>query len=148
MRQLCSFFVVLILFQLSGFQSVMADDNWLRGDRARLQTLDKITARISTLDVPIGLTTRFGTLELYVHSCNYRPPDHPPDLEPHRSIALRTNLPVEDRPRLPRPALRVHPQAPHQQRARQNHILQYFGTHQRRDFPPVAAVARLFFERY
>ena len=79
MRQLCSFFVVLILFQLSSFHSVMADDNWLRGDRARLQTLDKITARISTLDVPIGLTIRFGTLELYVHSCNYRPPDHPPD---------------------------------------------------------------------
>jgi hypothetical protein len=79
MRQLCSYVVVLILFQLSGYHSVMADDYWLKGDRARLQTLDKITARISTLDVPIGLTTRFGTLELYVHSCNYRPPDHPPD---------------------------------------------------------------------
>lgn len=79
MRQLGLYFVVLILFQLSGFNSVMADDNWLKGDRARLQTLDKITARISTLDVPIGLTTRFGTLELYVHFCNYRPPDHPPD---------------------------------------------------------------------
>lgn len=79
MRRLCSVFWAVLMLQLSGMNISHADDNWLKGKRARLQTLDKITARISTLDVPIGLTTRFGTLELYVHSCNYRPPDHPPD---------------------------------------------------------------------
>lgn len=79
MRRLCAVFWAVLMLQLSGMNFSHADDNWLKGERARLQTLDKITARISTLDVPIGLTTRFGTLELYVHSCNYRPPDHPPD---------------------------------------------------------------------
>ena len=79
MRRLCSVFWAVLMLQLVCMNVSHADDNWLKGERARLQTLDKITARISTLDVPIGLTTRFGTLELYVHSCNYRPPDHPPD---------------------------------------------------------------------
>ncbi len=72
MRRLCSVFWAVLMLQLSCMNFSHADDNWLNGERARLQTLDKITARISTLDVPIGLTTRFGTLELYVHSCNYR----------------------------------------------------------------------------
>lgn len=79
MRRLCSVFWAVLMLQLFCMNISHADDYWLKGERARLQTLDKITARISTLDVPIGLTTRFGTLELYVHSCNYRPPDHPPD---------------------------------------------------------------------
>ena len=79
MRRLCSVFWAVLMLQLFCMNISHADDNWLKGERARLQTLDKITARISTLDVPIGLTTRFGTLELYVYSCNYRPPDHPPD---------------------------------------------------------------------
>lgn len=79
MRRLWTVFWAVLMLQISGMNISHADDNWLKGERARLQTLDKITARISTLDVPIGLTTRFGTLELYVHSCNYRPPDHPPD---------------------------------------------------------------------
>ncbi len=80
MRRLCSVFWAVLMLQFSCMNFSHADDNWLKGERARLQTLDKITARISTLDVPIGLTTRFGTLELYVHSCNYRPPDHPPTM--------------------------------------------------------------------
>lgn len=65
---------------MGGSDAVSANEgDWRNGERARLQTLDKITARISTIDVPIGVTTRFGTLELYVHACNFRPPDQPPD---------------------------------------------------------------------
>jgi len=75
---LALFMFLSALFFAAGEASANQGD-WRNGERARLQTLDKITARISTIDVPIGVTTRFGTLELYVHACNFRPPDQPPD---------------------------------------------------------------------
>lgn len=46
---------------------------------AILQALDKVTARVSRLEVTIGQTVRFGTLEIAVRACNQRPPDEPPD---------------------------------------------------------------------
>jgi hypothetical protein len=84
-RRFCVFAPILaLIFSLSAnvmFVSVASadDGDWRNGERARLQTLDKITARIATIDVPIGVTTQFGTLELYVHACKFRPPDQPPD---------------------------------------------------------------------
>jgi len=77
-----SFLALFMFLSALVFAAGEASSNqgdWRNGERARLQTLDKITARISTIDVPIGVTTRFGTLELYVHACNFRPPDQPPD---------------------------------------------------------------------
>ena len=41
---------------------------------AVLQALDKVTARISTLTMPLERTTRFGTLEVTVWACRKRPP--------------------------------------------------------------------------
>ena len=72
-------FMFLSALVFAAGESSSNQGDWRNGERARLQTLDKITARISTIDVPIGVTTRFGTLELYVHACNFRPPDQPPD---------------------------------------------------------------------
>lgn len=40
--------------------------------------LDKVTARISPLDVPIGETVRFGALTITPRVCNTRPPTEPP----------------------------------------------------------------------
>jgi len=54
-------------------------DSWLEAEQAKLQLLDKITARISTLDVPLQLPERFGTLEITVERCAYRPPEEPPE---------------------------------------------------------------------
>ncbi|MGE0745799.1 MAG: DUF2155 domain-containing protein [Rhodospirillales bacterium] len=44
-----------------------------------LQGLDKVTARISTLEVPIDQSVRFGTLEIRARACHKRPPDEPPE---------------------------------------------------------------------
>lgn len=44
-----------------------------------LQGLDKVTARISTLEVPIGHTVRFGTLKIIAWHCDKRPPEEPPE---------------------------------------------------------------------
>ncbi len=44
-----------------------------------LRALDKVTARISTIEAPIGETIRFGTLRILAQSCRTRPPEEPPE---------------------------------------------------------------------
>lgn len=46
---------------------------------AVLQGLDKVTARVSTIDAPIGRVVRFGTLEIIVRTCDKRPPEETPE---------------------------------------------------------------------
>ncbi len=46
---------------------------------ALLQGLDKITARISTFEAPIGAPVRFGSLEIVARACDKRPPEEPPE---------------------------------------------------------------------
>lgn len=46
---------------------------------AVLQGLDKVTARVSTLEVPLGEAVRFGTLEVIVRHCDKRPPEEMPE---------------------------------------------------------------------
>ena len=50
-----------------------------RGRDGDDQALDKITARISTIKVPINAPARFGTLSLVVRRCAYHPPEEPPE---------------------------------------------------------------------
>lgn len=57
----------------------MADDQWLRGNTAELQALDKITARISTLTAEVGTPFRYGSLQIVIHTCTYRPPTMAPE---------------------------------------------------------------------
>ena len=57
----------------------LASAAWVEGERARLQALDKITARISTLDVPIDTPVTFGTLSVLARRCAYHPPEEPPE---------------------------------------------------------------------
>jgi hypothetical protein len=49
------------------------------GETAIFTGLDKITARISRLEVPIGERVQFGTLEILADSCNKRPPTETPE---------------------------------------------------------------------
>ena len=46
---------------------------------AVLQGLDKITARISTFEAPLGEAVRFGSLEIVTRACHKRPPEEPPE---------------------------------------------------------------------
>ena len=52
---------------------------WVPQHVAELQALDKVTARVSTLQVPLGQPARFGTLTVTVRACHARPPDEVPD---------------------------------------------------------------------
>lgn len=48
-------------------------------DVAVLQGLDKVTARVSTIEAPVGDTVRFGALEIIARSCDKRPPEETPE---------------------------------------------------------------------
>jgi hypothetical protein len=46
---------------------------------ALLQGLDKITARVSKIEVPVGTPVRFGTLSIRVRDCEKNPPEEEPE---------------------------------------------------------------------
>jgi len=54
---------------------------------AVLQTLDKVTARVRTIDVRVGTTVRFGTLLIRVDHCDKRPPEETPESTAFLEIA-------------------------------------------------------------
>ena len=58
---------------------------------AVLQALDKVTARITTLEVGTGEGIRFGTLLITVRGCKKRPPEEPPEVTAFLEI-------IDDRP--------------------------------------------------
>ncbi len=48
-------------------------------DAALLQGLDKVTARISTIEAPVGQPVRFGSLEIVARHCDKTPPEERPE---------------------------------------------------------------------
>lgn len=46
---------------------------------AVLQTLDKITGRVRTVEAPIDERIRFGTLDIVARVCRKRPPEEAPE---------------------------------------------------------------------
>ena len=59
---------------------VMAQANGLVTRTAVLQALDKVTARITKLEVGVSRGIRFGSLLITVRSCHKRPPEEPPEV--------------------------------------------------------------------
>jgi hypothetical protein len=57
-----------------------AEGRWLPpAPVAVLQTLDKITGRVRTVDTQIEQTLRFGTLDIMARACRKRPPEEAPE---------------------------------------------------------------------
>lgn len=46
---------------------------------AILQGMDKVTARVSTIEAPVGEVVKFGTLEIIARHCDKRPPEETPE---------------------------------------------------------------------
>lgn len=46
---------------------------------ATLQGLDKISARVSQIEAPVGASVTFGTLSIMVRDCEKSRPEDPPD---------------------------------------------------------------------
>src|SRR5580700_2117805 len=46
---------------------------------AVLQGLDKVAARVSRIEAPVGNSIKFGTLSILVRDCETSPPEDPPN---------------------------------------------------------------------
>lgn len=53
--------------------------SWVKMGTAALQALDKVNARAVTIEVKIGQTAKYGSLEIAVRGCYVRGPDQPAD---------------------------------------------------------------------
>jgi hypothetical protein len=78
MRHYLLFMLVFFLLSAVWAGSAVAV-TWIDSNKARLQALDKITARISTVEAPVGASRFFGTLEVTVNRCAFHPPEEPPE---------------------------------------------------------------------
>lgn len=56
---------------------------------AVLQGLNKITARVSTIEAPVDQAVRFGTLDITVKRCSKRPPEETPEATAYLEIRER-----------------------------------------------------------
>ena len=65
---------------------------------ALMQGLDKISARVSQFEAPVGTSVRFGTLSVVVRDCQRSPPEEKP--ENAAFIEVYETRPGEDRTRL------------------------------------------------
>lgn len=75
---------VLALALMTGWPAQASFD---RFEKVRLRLLDKVTARTSTVDVAVGATYRFATLEITVRTCRQRPPEERPESAAFLEIA-------------------------------------------------------------
>jgi hypothetical protein len=75
MKTLTGFIILLLLLAPWAVRAVQADPF----DTAILQGLDKVTARVSTIEAPLGDTAKFGGLEIIVRACDKRPPEETPE---------------------------------------------------------------------
>ncbi|MEO0393210.1 MAG: DUF2155 domain-containing protein [Pseudomonadota bacterium] len=81
-RHLALFSAALIFIFLVGLWCPMviaAELSYEARDTAVLRTLDKVTARTSTLAVPVGQTQSLGTLAVTVQACQQTPPEEQPE---------------------------------------------------------------------
>ena len=65
---------------------------------ALMQGLDKISARVSQFEAPVGQSVRFGTLSVVVRDCQRSPPEEKP--ENAAFVEVYETRPGEDRTRL------------------------------------------------
>ncbi|MBV8493839.1 MAG: DUF2155 domain-containing protein [Alphaproteobacteria bacterium] len=62
-----------------GGASVVGAAEMIQEPLAQMQGLDKITARVSQFEAPVGKTVRFGNLSIVVRDCRKSPPEERPE---------------------------------------------------------------------
>jgi hypothetical protein len=82
----------------AGLVAAPASAAMVREPIAILQGLDKISARVSQIEAPVGSSVKFGTLSILVRDCEQSPPEDPP--ENAAFIQIYETPPGEDKKRL------------------------------------------------
>jgi hypothetical protein len=65
--------------QAPASSETVTPNKWVPRPLADLQVLDKVEAVTHRVAVPVGQSTRVGSLTITVRACAVRPPDQPPD---------------------------------------------------------------------
>ena len=68
-------FIIIYYF----FCSTFAFAEPIEGFAVNLQVLDKITAKIETIEINVNDTYEFGTLKIEIYACYKRPPEEIPE---------------------------------------------------------------------
>jgi len=69
----------LIFFLIFLFISNNLISEPIKGHSAVIQLLDKVSARISILEIKIGEIKKYGSIEIEVFDCKKRPPEEVPE---------------------------------------------------------------------
>lgn len=67
------FFILSFLFSLS----ICAEQ--IEGNIAEIQILDKITAKVNTLEVEVNNFVKFDSLKIEIYACYKKPPEEVPE---------------------------------------------------------------------
>ncbi len=67
-----------------------AEASGIDKNTAKMQAMDKITGRVSVINVPVGGMVEFGSLSIVVRSCKTRPMEETPDNFAFADIADKT----------------------------------------------------------
>lgn len=59
--------------------AVSPPPGWITRSVAKLVALDKVSARATAIEAPVGQTVRYSTLAITARACVVRPPDQAPD---------------------------------------------------------------------
>jgi len=65
--------------QAPKIEAFSSEENLVEQNKVVLRALDKITARITEIELAVGDEYRFGTLALVARYCRTRPPIEPPE---------------------------------------------------------------------
>ncbi len=87
MRTLILFILVILLL----ISKTTKASQWIEGNRLVIQGLDKITARISTFEVNVSQTYKFGVLDIFVERCVFSKPIFMPESLAYISIKDNTD---------------------------------------------------------
>ena len=72
------FLLFFFILQFLNLKTLNSSD-WINGDNAIFQGLDKITARIKTFNIKVGKKVRFGNLDIKLDKCIYSKPTKMPE---------------------------------------------------------------------
>ena len=77
-KNLKKYLLFFFIIQFLNLETLSASD-WLNGNKAVFQGLDKITARIKTFKIKVGEEVKFGVLDIKLEKCVYSKPTNTPE---------------------------------------------------------------------
>ena len=78
-KDLKRFLFFISVFYISINSKILFANEWLIGDIGVFQGLDKITARIKTFEIKVGVPKKFGVLYLNLQKCVFSKPLNEPE---------------------------------------------------------------------